>query len=95
MTTRNASLPVTQTWSEITNGETLTTVVFENTGSTEVIIQATASGTAPDATQSGLVYGVKMGEAQLISVLFPGVAGANRLWARTQSGQSSVFISHA
>lgn len=71
-------------------------VTFQNHGP-GVIELIASDGTVPSGTTTGPRYFPRQGEANVaLSDLFPGVAGAVRLFARTYKSESAeVFVSHA
>lgn len=89
---QNTTLPITNVWTLITDSD-VTEITFQNVNGNEVFIQGT---TAPTAAQ-GILYNPMQGERlTALTDLFPGVSGANRVWARLVSVTSgSVFVSHA
>ena len=84
------------TWTELTDGN-VTAITFQVLGNDYILVQAT-TGTAPTAdTVNGFHYNAQMG-AQNVSLtdLWPGVASADRVFARTQTGNAcDVKVSHA
>jgi hypothetical protein len=83
-----------EVWTQLTNGDA-TAVTFQNRGGLDVYIAATTNTTAPTSLDTALVYGGGQGERGVdIADLFPGLAGADRLWAYSPAA-ARVFISHA
>ena len=81
-------------WKELTSAD-ITDITFQNTGSNYVLIQATVGSVEPTSKGGALRYNPGQGERKAaIADLFPGVAGANRVWAYAES-ISSVTASHA
>lgn len=82
------------TWTQLTNGDTAR-ITFQNTSGTHVIVKATVGATAPTNLTGGIRYNPGQGERNvLLSDLFPGVTGVNRVYAYAQDG-AAVMISHA
>jgi hypothetical protein len=91
---KNTDQEVSLDWEQITNAD-VTEITFQNTGGRAVIIQAT-SGTTSPTDDAGLVYQPGQGEAnRSLSEIFPGVSGANRVWARVDNLTTTLFVSHA
>jgi hypothetical protein len=81
-------------WVELTTAD-VTRVTFQNVGISNAYIKATVGSVAPTSRAGALTYaGGQREEYALLSDLFPGVPGANRLWAYTD-GATAVAISHA
>lgn len=83
------------TWTLITDSD-VTAATWCNTGPGTLWIKATTDTTAPTSTASAIPYPPGMGErsSTLLSDLWPGLAGRDRLWAYSDvNGQ--VTISHA
>jgi hypothetical protein len=82
------------TWTQLTDAD-ISSITFQNVGSNHIVIKATTDGTAPTSTDGGFRYNPGQGERNVsMSNLFPGIAGADRLWAYSQDA-SSVVVSHA
>ena len=75
----------------------VTAITFQNVSAMPVIITATVGeSTAPNPDAGGLTYAAGEGESnRSLADLFPGVPGANRVWARSINGTQQVFVSHA
>jgi hypothetical protein len=84
------------TWTMLTDADA-TTVTFINSGGATMLVEATAGTTAPATIAGAYPYRPGQGEnsAVTLAVLFPGVAGANRLWAYGRDDTTSCEISHA
>lgn len=92
---QNTTYPVTTSWVMITDAN-VTNATFQNLTQGGLFIAATNGTGSPTAGVQTLSYGAGQGERNVaLADLFPGVSGANRLWARVQSGSGTVFISHA
>lgn len=82
------------TWTQLTNAD-VSAITFQNISSYHVFVKATADTTAPTSVSGAISYNPGQGERNtLISDLFPGIAGADRLWAFCDQAVS-VFVSHA
>lgn len=82
-----------QTWTEMTNSN-ITSVTFQNVGNYQCSVKAT-TGSAPSTLFGAVEYDAGQGERNVaLSSLFPGVAGAVRLWAYSDIG-TSMMVSHA
>lgn len=92
---QNATYHVGFDWTLLTNSDVVT-ATFQNQSGYEVYVTATAGTGAPSADAPYIVYARFQGERSTsLSDLFPGVSGANRLWARISDGTARIFISHA
>jgi len=96
MAARNATVGVTkQTWTQLTDAD-VTSITFQNASGYDVLIKATTDTTAPTDQDDVLVYGPGLGERNsLMTDLFPGLTGADRVWAYCSAATASVFVSHA
>ena len=84
------------TWTELTDDD-VTVISFQVRGDDYVLVEAT-TGTAPSAGSIvGYHYNAQMGAQSLaLAELWPGVTGADRVFARTETGNSVVvMVSHA
>lgn len=82
------------TWTQLTNAD-ITAITFQNVGSNHIVIKATTDTSAPTSTDGGFRYNPGQGEKNVaMTDLFPGISGADRLWAYSPDG-GSVVISHA
>ena len=89
---RNERVTLGTGWTQLTNADA-TSITIQNT--TGHPLEINGRNGATDPTTSGM--SVPAGEAILnknLSDLFPGVSGANRVYARGADGQE-VFVSHA
>ncbi|MGR3495143.1 hypothetical protein [Citreimonas sp.] len=83
-------------WTQLTNDD-VTALRVQNTGPNTVLLQATAGATAP----ADLDGGIKLGGGQILlpdttlENLFPGVAGAARVWAYPVCFEVILSVSHA
>jgi hypothetical protein len=92
---QNIQKNVGTNWTELTDA-TVTAITFQVVSSMPIFVTATANATPPASTEGGLTYSGGQGESnRALADLFPGVAGANRVWARSSVGTQQVFVSHA
>lgn len=90
-TTKNVAAA---TWTQLTDAN-ITTVTFQNISGAFVLIKGTVGATAPTNREGAIRYNPGQGERNvLLSDLFPGLSGVNRLYAFSEDG-ASVVISHA
>lgn len=81
-------------WVELTESAT-NFVTFQNVGYAPVFVKATNSSSPPSDAQGALEFpAASQAVSYSISSMFPGIAGANRLWAYAWF-DSAVAISHA
>ena len=82
-------------WAQLTDAD-VTTITFQNVSAMPIVVTATNGTTPPAADAGGLTYAAGQGESnRSLAELFPGVSGANRVWARSSNGTQQVFVSHA
>lgn len=92
---QNLTIPVLTTWTLLTDAN-VTEITFQNTGSGAFFLRGTVGANQPSASEGGLVYRPNEGEVKrLLADLFPGVSGANRVYARATSLATEAFVSHA
>jgi len=96
---QNTTLNLTRnTWKEITITD-VTAITFQNKSTTYIYIAVTVDLVPPNNTLSALKYFPGGKETnRLLSDLFPGVPGAKRVWAFSDSSVETiigVFTSHA
>jgi hypothetical protein len=92
---QHTTYDVTTIWVLITDAD-VTAATFQNLTQQDMMITGTNGVTPPAAGAVQMIYGPRQGERNApLSDLFPGISGANRIWARMQSGTGTVFISHA
>lgn len=92
---QNTKKSVGNTWTQLTDAN-VTAITFQNISSLPVAVTATNGATPPAESEEGLAYAGGQGEVnRLLADLFPGVSGANRVWARASAGTQQVFVSHA
>jgi len=92
---QNTNVSITNDWTMVTDAD-VTAITFQNVNGYAIQVTGTNGTTAPTAT-GGVVYNPGQGErAVAMADLFPGVSGANRLWARVPGiAAGLVFVSHA
>lgn len=82
------------TWTQLTDAN-ITTITFQNISGNFVLIKGTVGAVAPTDLSGAIRYNPGQGERNVaLSDLFPGVAGANRVYAYAVDG-ASVVVSHA
>ena len=82
------------TWTQLTDAD-ITAITFQNIGGYHVLIKATTDATAPTSPSGAIRYNPGQGERNAnMSDLFPGITGADRLWAFCDQ-PASIFVSHA
>lgn len=82
------------TWTQLTDAN-ITTATFQNISGNFVLLKATVGAVAPTDQTGAIRYNPGQGERNVaLSDLFPGVSGANRLYAWSEGG-AAVVISHA
>lgn len=82
------------TWTQLTDAN-VTAITFQNAGQDVIRIMATVGAVAPSTLAGSLRYAPFMGERNTALLdLFPGVTGANRVYAFAQTGGAAV-VSHA
>lgn len=87
------SLPA-GSWTEITDAD-VTAITFMNEGPGYVRVMATVGATPPTTLAGSFKYEPRRGEANItLSDLFPGVSGANRVYAISEQ-KGAVAVSHA
>lgn len=92
---QNTTITVEAAW-ELLTDTNVTEITFQNIAPGAVYVTATNGTTPPSASAEGLIYRSFEGEAKRpLADLFPGVSGANRVWARSTSTDAKVFVSHA
>ena len=92
---RNANVSLTAaTWTQLTSAN-VTSITFQNKSGAEVLIKGTVGANAPTDLDGAIRYDFGEGERNAaLSDLFPGVSGANRVYAYCQSA-GVVMVSHA
>jgi len=86
------------TWTLLTDSD-VTNITFQNVSQNYFWISATVGATAPSSIAGAVRYDFGEGEANVaLSTLFPGVSGANRVYALAgdeAGGTGAVMVSHA
>jgi hypothetical protein len=81
-------------WVQLTDAN-IATITFQNVGSNHILIKATVGAVAPTSTAGSIRYNPGQGERNgALTDLFPGVAGANRVYAYATE-VVPVVVSHA
>lgn len=89
----NITVPA-NTWTQLTDGD-VTAITFQNLSGDGLLVKGTVGAVAPTTLLGAASYNPGAGEANvLLSDLFPGVAGRNRVYAYSRIG-CEVFVSHA
>lgn len=82
------------TWTQLTDAN-ITTITFQNISGNFVLIKGTVGAVAPTDLSGAIRYNPGQGERNVaLSDLFPGVLGANRVYAYAVDG-AAVVVSHA
>ena len=90
----NVSLTA-NTWTQITDAN-VTNITFQVFSNAPTLIKATNGATAPTDDNGSFQYASTQGERNVaLSAMFPGVSGANRVWAKTSAGGAFVVVSNA
>jgi len=83
-----------ETWTQLSDAD-IDSCTFQNVGLNYVLVKGATDATAPDSTDGALRYDPKQGEKNAFLVdLFPGIDGADRLYAFSPGGTEMV-VSHA
>jgi hypothetical protein len=91
---QNTPIAIGTNWTQLTDAN-VTEITFQNIGAAAVYVTATNGVTAP-TDAAGLIYKPLEGEAKrALADIFPGVTGANRVWAKSVDLATQVFVSHA
>lgn len=85
-----------KTWTQLTNSD-ISAISFQVISSqVPVMIKATVGAVAPTNETGSVAYNRFEGEAGMaLATMFSGLTGANRIYAYTETGAASVFVSHA
>jgi len=92
---RNTTVTIpAATWTQLTDAD-VASLTFQNVGSNYMLVKGTTNTVAPTDTDGSLRYNPGQGEKSVFVVdLFPGISGADRLWAYSPDGTTSA-VSHA
>ena len=86
------------TWTLLTDSD-VTNITFQNVSQNYFWVMATVGASAPSSIAGAVRYDFGEGEANVaLSTLFPGVSGANRVYALAgdeAGGTGAVMVSHA
>ena len=92
---QTTTLNMTTSWALLTNAN-VTEATFQNIGASPIYVIGTNGVTPPSDGSFGVLYNPGEGEARRPLVdMFPGVTDVNRLWSRSSSLPTGVFVSHA
>lgn len=81
-------------WVQLTDAN-VPAITFQNVGSNHILIKATVGAVTPTSTAGSIRYNPGQGERNtLLSDLFPGLSGANRVYAYATE-IVPVVVSHA
>ena len=79
---------------QLTNGDA-SQITLQNVGQTEFTIYPAVGLAAPDISLGGVILRPGDGfAATTIGAIFPGFAGANRVYATAKQALAQAFISH-
>jgi len=82
------------TWTQLTDAN-VTSITFQNISGHYVLVKGTVGAVAPTDLSGAVRYNPGQGERNVaLTDLFPGVSGANRVYAWSQDG-AQVVVSHA
>jgi hypothetical protein len=92
---QNTTVTVTaSTWTQLTDAD-ISSITFQNVGGNFIYIKATTDTTAPTNFTGAYRYNPGQGERNVsLADLFPGLSGADRVWAWAENA-TSVVVSHA
>lgn len=81
-------------WTQLTDAD-ITSITFQNIGGYHIFVKATTDTTTPTDFDGSIRYNPGQGERNaLMTDLFPGLSGADRVWAYSDHAVQ-VFVSHA
>ena len=82
------------TWTQLTDAD-IARITFQNVGSNHVLIKATIGASMPTNFTGAVRYNPGQGERNvLLTDLFPGLVGGNRVYAYSPDA-TQVVVSHA
>ena len=82
------------TWTQLTDAD-IARITFQNVGSNHVLIKATIGASTPTNATGAIRYNPGQGERNvLLADLFPGLTGANRVYAYSPDA-TQIVVSHA
>lgn len=82
------------TWTQLTDAD-IARITFQNVGSNHVLIKATIGVSTPTNATGAIRYNPGQGERNvLLTDLFPGLVGANRVYAYSPDA-TQIVVSHA
>lgn len=92
---QNTTLQVGTSWMQLTDAN-VTEITFQNVGWSAIYVLGTVGASAPGAEAKGLLYRPGEGEGnKALADLFPGLSGVNRVYVKSASTATEVFVSHA
>ena len=95
MTARNADVAVpSKTWTRITDGDITSAITIQSRYHYDILLKPTTDTSAPSNASGAFLYRPASGELRTLSELFPGLSGADNLWAWCTEA-TVVTISHA
>ncbi len=81
-------------WTQLTDAD-IARITFQNVGSNHVLIKATIGASTPTNATGAIRYNPGQGERNvLLTDLFPGLVGANRVYAYSPDA-TQIVVSHA
>lgn len=81
-------------WVQLTDAN-IAAITFQNVGSNHILIKGTVGAVTPTSTDGAIRYNPGQGERNALLVdLFPGLSGANRIYAYA-TDVVPVVVSHA
>ena len=82
------------TWTQLTDAD-VARITFQNVGSNYILIKATVGASTPTNNSGSVRYNPGQGEKNvLLADLFPGLTGANRVYAWA-TDNTPIVVSHA
>lgn len=82
------------TWTQLTDAN-VTSITFQNISGRPMMVKGTVGATPPTTLAGAVRYNPGQGERNVaLTDLFPGVSGANRVYAYSEEGAAAV-VSHA
>lgn len=83
------------TWTQLTASD-ITALTFQNKSGAAILVVGAVDATPPNDEAGAIRYEPGEGERNAaLTDLFPGISGANRVYAKSMSGAGSVMVSHA
>jgi len=92
---RHTTISVGNSWTELTAND-VTELTFMVKSGSPIYVAATVGQNAPTDTLTSLEYQRHQGELlTTLAKMAPGLAGANRIYAKAVGDVAQVFVSHA